>query len=179
MNIITRNKPDLILIWIQKAKLLKYFLANQRRLFYILLTFILQVPFQTTPILYLFKATSIASWMIFRKCVLYGSVKVWIIHIWQRFKINFVRYECKLSIHFFLSYVFIFNFSLSFFFGGGGCSLKICIFFMTSFIPVNVILHFISKHSTQANVPVFDLCITKKINKDFNITLLRYIIPLN
>lgn len=120
----TRNKPDLILIWIQKAKLLKYFLANQRRLFYILLTFILQVPFQTTPILYLFKATSIASWMIFRKCVFYGPVKVWIIYFWHRFKIDFVRYECKLHKHFFISRLHIWFFSLLFFFGGGGVVLK-------------------------------------------------------
>lgn len=138
----TRNKPDLILIWIQKAKLLKYFLANQRRLFYILFTFILQVPFQTTPILYLFKATSIASWMIFRKCVLYGPVKVWIIHFWQRFKINFVRYECKLHIHFFLSYVFIYNFSLSFFFGGGGGVVLKFVFFYDVLYPCKCNLAF-------------------------------------
>lgn len=53
----------------------------------------------------------------------------------------------------FLSYVFISDMFLSsFFFGGGVVVLKFVSFFMTPFIPVNVILHFISKHSTQANV---------------------------
>lgn len=69
--------------------------------------------------------------------------------------------------NFYLTSSYLIFFSPLFFLGGGGVVLKFVSFFITPFIPVNVILHFISKHSTQANVSVFDSCITKQINKHF------------